>query len=623
MRRRRTAPPADRPGDYGVSVARMHDREPEVGPLLPAESAALAKIRVFGAVGSIFILIGSLGTGAVPVLQNPIAGMRLLSLPSRMWTTALTLSITGTIVLVLAWLMLGRFAVGRLTVEVLGGSRPERRMTRRQADRTLLVWLAPIVVAPPLLSKDIYSYLAQSAIAAKGMDPYKISPVRGLGVDHVFTRSVPNLWRDTPAPYGPLFLWIGKAITNITGDNLSAAILLHRVVALVGVGLVVWALPRLARRCGVSPVAALWLGALNPLLILHLVGGIHNEALMLGMMLAGIEVCFRAIDSPHRLRRPGSWMPSATGWLLLAGATVIAASSMVKIASLLALGFVGIALARRWGATLPALRHAPRSQWWVRSRRSVIALAGSAGLLLAVAAVVIGGLCVGTGLGFGWTKTLSTGDVVRSWMSMPTLLGVTGGRVGVVLGLGDHTQAMLDVARPIGELIAGVFIVRWLLAALAGRVHPLGALGIAMATFVVFFPFVQAWYLLWAIIPLAAWATGRWFRLVAIAVSAVIAVVVLPTGAGTRGFQLAEAIVASILLTAVLTAVFFERPWGQRRGRERDHDGARDDTAGSASDPVADASSYDDPSSTAVRSPVESSATNDTPRVGAADQRLR
>lgn len=565
-----TKPDRDTTGDYGVTMARLHGAEPEVGGLDPVESRTLLRIRLFGAVGSILILVGSLGTGALPVLQNPIAGMRLLSLPSRMWTTALTLSIGGTIVLVLAWLMLGRFAVGRLTVEVVGGTAPQRRMTRRQADRTLLVWIAPIVLAPPMLSKDIYSYLAQSAIAYRGMDPYVVSPVRGLGVGDVLTRSVPNLWRDTPAPYGPLFLWLGKGITGIVGDNLSAAILGHRIIALAGVALIVWALPRLARRCGVSPVAALWLGAMNPLLILHLVGGIHNEALMLGLMLAGIELCFRAIDSPNRLRRAGTWLPSATGWLLIAGSATMAASSMVKISSMLAFGFVGIALARRWGATLPALRHAPRAEWWQRSRRSFWALAASAGVLASILAAVVVSICLGTGLGFGWTSTLSTGDVVRSWMSMPTLLSVTGGRVGVLVGLGDHTQAMLDVARPVGQLIAGLFIVRWLLAALAGRLHPLGALGIAMATFVLFFPFVQAWYLLWAIIPLAAWATGRWFRIAAIAVSAIIAVVVLPTGAGTRGFQLAEAIIASVLLTAVLTALFFEKmPWQRRRRDER------------------------------------------------------
>ena len=73
--------------------------------------------------------------------------------------------------------------------------------------------------------------------------------------------------------------------------------LCHRLVVLVGVGLIVWATPRLARRCGVAEVSALWLGATNPLLIMHLVAGIHNEALMLGLMLAGTEFALRGIDS--------------------------------------------------------------------------------------------------------------------------------------------------------------------------------------------------------------------------------------------------------------------------------------------------------------------------------------
>ncbi|WP_262365352.1 polyprenol phosphomannose-dependent alpha 1,6 mannosyltransferase MptB [Gordonia sp. OPL2] len=555
-----TPPSADteRRGDYGKAVARLHDDEREVGPLNAAENRRLLRIKLFGATGSVLLLIGSLGTGAVPVLQNPVAGMRVLSLPSRMWSTALTLSIGGTIMLVVAWLLLGRFAVGRFSVEVLGGRSPERRMTRRQADRTLMLWIAPIVVAPPLLSKDVYSYLAQSAIAFKGMDPYVVSPVRGLGVDDVLTRSVPNLWRDTPAPYGPLFLWIGKGITAVTGDNITAAIFLHRLLALVGIALIVWALPRLARRCGVSSVAALWLGAMNPLLILHLVGGIHNEALMLGMMLVGIELCFRAIYGSDRLRRPGSFWPSAAGWTLVAGAAVLSASAMIKVTSMLALGFVGIALAQRWGAYLPALRHAPIGQWWERSRRSIVALTASAGVLAVVLVVVMVAICVGTGLGFGWTSTLSTGGVVRSWMSMPTLLSVTTGRIGLALGLGDQTQAILEVGRPLGQLVAAVFIIRWMLASLGGRLHPLGALGVSMATVVVFFPFVQAWYLLWAVIPLAAWATRPWFRLTTIAVSAIIAIVVMPTSSNTSGVVLAQGLLAGVIMVAVMTALFFE-----------------------------------------------------------------
>ncbi|MEO9328517.1 polyprenol phosphomannose-dependent alpha 1,6 mannosyltransferase MptB [Gordonia aurantiaca] len=556
-------------GAYGKTMARLHDDEREVGPLDETENRRLRRIKLFGATGSVLILIGALGTGAVPVLQNPVAGMRVLSLPSRMFGTALALSIGGSITLVVAWLLIGRFAVGRFSVEVLHGRSPERRMSRRQADRTLMLWITPIILAPPLLSKDVYSYLAQSAIAYRGMDPYSVSPVRGLGVDHILTRSVPNLWRDTPAPYGPLFLWIGEGITKITGANITAAIFLHRCLALVGIALIVWALPRLARRCGVSSVAALWLGAMNPLVILHLAGGIHNEALMLGMMLVGLELSFRAIYGPDLLRRPGTLIPTRAGWLLVAGAAVISASAMVKVTSMLALGFVGIALAMRWGATLPALRHAPIRQWWARSKASLYALTLSGGFYVVILAVVMIGISMATGLGFGWTGTLSTGAIVRSWMSIPTLLGVTTGRIGVALGLGEHTQAILDVIRPLGQVIAGLFIVRWMLATLGGRLHPLGALGVSMATVVLLFPFVQAWYLLWAVIPLAAWATGAWFRISTIAASAIIAIVVMPTSSNTSGIVLAQGVLAGVIMVAALTALFFEerspRLWRRRR----------------------------------------------------------
>ncbi|MFT3900131.1 MAG: polyprenol phosphomannose-dependent alpha 1,6 mannosyltransferase MptB [Gordonia sp. (in: high G+C Gram-positive bacteria)] len=568
---------ADEPGDYGVAVAALHADEPEVGPLRPAENKRLNRIKIFGAMGSILLLIGSLGTGdKLPVSQNPVAGVRVLSLPSRMYATALTLSIAGTLILVVAWLLIGRFAVGRLSVEVFHGKPPARRMTRRQADHTLLLWITPIIFAPPLLSKDVYSYLAQSAIAYLGMDPYTVSPLRGLPPDtplYELAGSVPNIWKDTPAPYGPLFLWLGEHITAITGDNITVATFLHRLLALSGVAMIVWALPRLARRCGVSPIAALWLGAMNPLVILHLVGGIHNESLMLGMMLVGLELGLAAVDSTARLSSPRSrWLPSETGWLLLTGAAIIAMSAMIKATSIIALGFLGVALARRWGATLPALRHAPLREWWGRSRESFFTLLRSAALLGAVAGVVIVGICVGTGLGFGWTGTLSTGDIVRSWMSMPTALSVGAGFGGIWLGLGDHTQAILNIVRPLAQLIAAVFIVRWLLATLAGRIHPIGALGISMATIVLFSPFTQAWYLLWAVIPLAAWASDRWFRLGAIASSAFIATVVMPTSSNTTGIVVAQGLLAAIVTAAVLTALFFEDrprwlPAGLRRHR--------------------------------------------------------
>ena len=166
---------------------------------------------------------------------------------------------------------------------------------------------------------------------------------------------------------------------------------------------------------------------------------------------------------------------------------------------------------------------------------------------------------------------------------MPTLLSVTTGRIGVTLGLGEHTQAILEVARPIGQLVAALFIVRWMLATLGGRLHPLGALGVSMATVVLFFPFVQAWYLLWAVIPLAAWATGAWFRISTIAASAIIAIVVMPTSSNTSGVVLAQGLLAGVIMVAVLTALFFEDRAPRRRRRRGPVSDDDEATAGSAS----------------------------------------
>ena len=366
---------------------------------------------------------------------------------------------------------------------------------------------------------------------------------------HVFTLSVPSLWRETPAPYGPLFLWIGRGISALTGQNIVAAVLCHRLVVLVGVGLIVWATPRLARRCGVAEVSALWLGAANPLLIMHLVAGIHNEALMLGLMLTGAEFALRGINAPQLW--PSTWRRGAgsarTGnrlGMLLAGSILIILSSQVKLPSLLALGFVGMALAYRCGGTLRAL---------------LLVAAGMTALSLAVMAVV----GWASGCGFGWIYTLGTANVVRSWMSPPTLLALGTGQVGILLGLGDHTTAVLSLTRGMGVLIIMVMVVWLLLAVFRGRLHPIGGLGVALGVTVLLFPVVQPWYLLWAIIPLAAWATRTGFRVAAIVVTLVVGIFG-PTANGDRFalFQIVDATVASTIIVVMLIAVTYNHlPW--------------------------------------------------------------
>jgi alpha-1,6-mannosyltransferase len=521
------------------SIARLHGDEVAVGqPLNDTELVALRRTRLFGATGTVLMGIGALGAGARPVVQDPTFGVRLLNLPSRIQTVSLTMTTTGAVMMALAWLMLGRFALG------------QRRMSRGELDRTLLLWVLPLLVAPPMYSKDVYSYLAQSQICRLGLDPYRVGPATGLGLDHVFTLSVPSLWRETPAPYGPLFLWIGRGISALTGENIVAAVLCHRLLVLVGVGLIVWATPRLARRCGVAEVSALWLGAANPLLIMHLVAGIHNEAPMLGLMLTGTEFALRGVDSARPLV-PRPWPGLRTHWpdwaplgMLLAGAILITVSSQVKLPSLLALGFVAVALAWRWGGSLRAFLL-------------------SGGLMAGLALAVMAAVGWASRLGFGWIYTLGTANVVRSWMSPPTLIALGTGQVGILLGLGDHTTAVLSLTRGIGVLIIAVTVGWLLMAVLRGRLHPVGGLGVALGATVLLFPVVQPWYLLWAIIPLAAWATRPGFRIAAITVTIVVGVFG-PTANGDRFalFQIVDATVASTVIAALLIAATYRRlPW--------------------------------------------------------------
>jgi alpha-1,6-mannosyltransferase len=538
-----------------LSIASLHGDELAVGqPLNDTEVVAVRRTRLFGATGTVLMGIGALGAGARPVVQDPTFGVRLLNLPSRIQTVSLTMTTTGAVMMALAWLMLGRFALG------------DRRMSRGELDRTLWLWALPLLLAPPMYSKDVYSYLAQSQICRLGLDPYRVGPATGLGLDHVFTLSVPSLWRETPAPYGPLFLWIGRGISALTGENIVAAVLCHRLVVLLGVGLIVWATPRLARRCGVAEVSALWLGAANPLLIMHLVAGIHNEAPMLGLMLTGTEFALRGIDSARALL-PHPWPNLRTHWpdwaplaMLLAGAVLITLSSQIKLPSLLALGFVAMALARRWGGNLRAF---------------LVAGGLMAGLSLAVMAAV----GWASRLGFGWIYTLGTANVVRSWMSPPTLIALGTGQVGILLGLGDHTTAVLSLTRGIGVLIIAVMVGWLLMAVLRGRLHPVGGLGVALGGTVLLFPVVQPWYLLWAIIPLAAWATRPGFRIAVIIVTIVVGVFG-PTANGDRFalFQIVDATVASTIIVALLIAVTYSRlPWRPLLNEELTSDAAGQD----------------------------------------------
>lgn len=489
------------------------------GPPRAGSPRGPAAARVLGTTGALLTALGSLGAGALPV-PHPLAGLRLIGLPARTATLSLALAWGGAALVVLAWLRIGG------AVRAGGPDAP----TPGALARAAALWALPVALAPPIFSRDVYSYLAQGAVLVRGLDPYAVGPGPALGMDHPLVRSIPDEWRGTPSPYGPLFLGLARGIAHLTGDDVLLGIVAHRLLALGGVALVVLTVPALARRCGVDPRYALWFGAAHPLVLFHLVGGVHNEALTVGLMLAGLEIGLRAGD---RLPDPQ----------LLCGAAVIVAAAAVKLPALVALGVLGAARARGGGVRALAVQAVLLTAW---------AAAGTA-VIMAVA-----------GVGPGWLGSLGVPGSIDSPFSLTTDLGYLAGAFGLLAGLGDHTATLVGLVRAAGTVAAVAAVAAALLGVHRGALDPVAGVGAAMAAVVLLGPAGQPWYLLWALPALVATPMLPRLRRALLAVSMPLAVVLAPTGGlfPSRGFQAVLALVAATLLVVCAS-------WGIRRRVDR------------------------------------------------------
>ena len=87
---------------------------------------------------------------------------------------------------------------------------------------------------------------------------------------------------------------LGRAVAVVSGDGVLRTVIGIRLLCVAGVALMVWLLPRLARLVGGRAEIALWLGVLNPLVLIHLIAGGHNDALMVGLGIAGLTLAATA-----------------------------------------------------------------------------------------------------------------------------------------------------------------------------------------------------------------------------------------------------------------------------------------------------------------------------------------
>lgn len=459
---------------------------------------SLWRPSALGAVGALGVALTTSRIGSVP---RPPGYRWWLSVSSGRYEVAHVLFYASVSLLIVGWLGVGVHA-RRGQLSVAG------------AWRILLLWGVPLVLGPPIFSRDLYSYIAQGQLVRHGLNPYLVAP-RALGSGPLFA-SIARVWRDTPSPYGPLFVAITHVGAVLGGGSLIHQVLIFRGFELIGVGLLMWSLPAVARRVGTDPGVALWLGVLSPLALFSAVSSAHNDTLMLGLMMTALAA------SLHGARR----------WALV----LFALGATIKLPALAGVVFIA-------GAQLRA------SEPTARARLLAEAVAIPAAVIIAVT----------TAAGLGWTWLSPSALQIPTQLRVLTTPVVSVGYViaaaAHALGLAVSSSAVVSSVQHLSELAALVLVGGLVVRSRPSNVVRL--LGLALLIVALASPTLWPWYLLWGLSVLATTrAQCSWF-LVAIGAGAML--LVGPGGTpmiGGDGYY-----VSGPLVLASLVWYIGRRPW--------------------------------------------------------------
>ena len=311
---------------------------------------------------------------------------------------------------------------------------------------------------------------------------------------------------------------IARTLSDNSGTQLTIAITVLRLFAIGGVALIAWGMMQL-------PGSVRWLGLITPLVAIYAVSGAHNDALVAGLIVAGLAAAYRK-----------EW--------LVAG-IVVAGAVAIKVTAIVALPFV-LLLLPTW-----------RARWSA----------------LAAGIAAFAGLTLAAGLDLGWVKALTrTGDL-QQWTSLPTGAGMAVGYLLRGLGHPGAMSASITVARAIGLLVLATIGLYALKRAWgAPRATIVAACGWVLAATALLGPVFYPWY---ALAPLAILACTNaagpradYRSAAAIDRSRAVAVIVLtflvlPNGLGVA--VLTKGPGAFLALAIVIAAAV----WGVRAFRSR------------------------------------------------------
>lgn len=342
-------------------------------------------------------------------------------------------------------------------------------------------WSLPLVLGPPLLSSDVYTYAAQGLLVDRGLDPYSVGP-SALGTIPA-VGAVDPAWRSVPSPYGPLATWFQHFAVVLGGGSPLGGVIVFRlaaVVCVVAIGLIAAAL------AGSRRIPALTLTVLNPLVLVQVVSAAHLEGLLCALLLAALLAWRRG--NP------------VLGVVLACAAAAIKGPALVAVVAIIG-----------WQAT-QRQRGRGRPMWFDGAREAAVAVAACVGLTMLVPH------------GWGWVSALNTPTLSYTVGAPASLIGTLFRPIVQPASFDD-----LAVAGRTAALLAAGCIVAYLTATVRRR--PLEAtVGLGLIAVAVLSPVIYPWYLLWGALCLAPVAKGRVRDLLvaACASAAILAVPGLP-----------------------------------------------------------------------------------------------
>lgn len=268
-----------------------------------------------------------------------------------------------------------------------------------------------VILAPPLLSADVFGYLGYARLGAlHGVSPYAHGAAALAGDPvHPFV-----LWHDVTSPYGPLFTASTYALAPL---RVPAAIWILKVIAgasSLGCVALVWTTAARLRRAPVP--AALFVG-LNPLLLIFGVGGAHNDLLVATVVTAAVALLVAERDAPAGAAVVGAMaLKISVGivapYLFIAvesrrgfvrGASICAVLTLVIVVAIFGAPFLGIASALRGQQQLTATHSVP----------------DQVGRLLGLGGVTLGiRVCATAGLLGALALTLTRASRGSDWIAM-------------------------------------------------------------------------------------------------------------------------------------------------------------------------------------------------------------